>query len=69
MISKMTKNKAFETLFRQCIVKHTFRIKVWIFFEWHFNISFYQISNLSFYLIRTRLEKLLGKSLGKRHDV
>ena len=39
------------------------------FFERNFNISFCQISNLSLYLNgKKALEKLLGKSLGKRYN-
>ena len=59
----------FYTLFRQYIVWSLLLRLRRKFFKCNFNIIFFQISNLSFYLnLRTSLGKLLGISLGKRYD-
>ena len=49
-IKKDTKTNLF-TLFQGSLLFEIYsQVKAWEFFEWNFNISFYQISNLSFYL-------------------
>ena len=49
-IKKDTKTKPC-TLFKGSLLFEIYsQVKARLFFEWNFNISFYQISNLSFYL-------------------
>ena len=43
-----------------CFFKCILRVKVWIFFEWNFSISFLKLERAS--------EKLVGKLLGKGYD-
>ena len=53
MVLKKNLKKALHSHQTVYFLKYILRVKVWIFFEWNFNISFCRITNL------------LGKSLGK----
>ena len=57
---KVAKNKPLQSLQTVYFLKYIFRVKAygfWFLNEWNFNISFCQISNLSFYLSKIELRK------------
>ena len=57
MMLKVTQKQSFTLSSVSVFFKIYYLDKVWGFFEWNFNISFCQISNLSFYFNKNELSE------------
>ena len=56
MISKVTQEQSFVFYSGSIFFEIFLGLRRGVFFEWNFNIIFYKISNLSFYLSKNELK-------------